>query len=387
MGLLDSNIVKALPQVKSGTINAASLSAIGYIGDANIDKTNYNRFDFKITFSGSSTHSIKLFGNYKNSSLSAVTVYNSSNEAVSTISTDGNYYFYAENINFLRFRNSTTASGDTVTIDWYLKNVRYPDNQKKLDKIYSAVNPKVTDNPFIEFSLSNNGFVGGYIDIDSSKSCTLAFNISFTGGDNGRLSLRGRTGDIEQSYSYSSLPIYNEKGEIYNEISSTGLYFVNISGLCRVRFYLENNVSPNITVNITYRIVDSVINIEQLKPIQQLYSADFNSTNSTSSFTMDAVIIPKVFKYFFIVGYYELSGTAKNISVDIASRDYISYVDNGTTVKRYFNTNIYSCVDVSSFKSGFIENQQMEAGQNWSITLNSTPVADAVFHIKIFGVR
>lgn len=269
MGFLDSN--KFLLGSKKVEVTNKSVNANGYISEGLTDVRSFNTAIIYIsgTFAEGVSMNVKIRGSVKNSGNDAFDInsINIINNAISNrITAGGSYIIDISKV--VRFGLLSTVAG-TYNAEIYLCSKEFSELDINIAKSLSAIEdgspaPEVSD---VKDVPSSTGTIFEFTQIQRGvKYKTLCITVALSDNATGTLIRITYRSDTSPNYE-EDLKIRDIKGNIYNIITNSGVYYVDITGLERVRIRQEgSNLS---TGKLFYKLV-SYDAPDDLKPIQLL---------------------------------------------------------------------------------------------------------------------
>lgn len=375
MGLLDSNKVKNTPDLFVKKEENVSLAGTGFIGSGPIIIGQYKIVSFHVAFGDTAKeHRLQLWGNAYDKNYNALSLYKKgTDEKISVITNGGYYYIIVEKDNYAQFYNVTSVD-DTVTITVVGSQVLpnpLPsfDNIKEIKDTVNSINNALGENTIIktgdisEFDLSDTGTILNIEIPEGAKSLILNLTVSDDTAD-ARMY-------IYNPYAY----VYDSMGNIYQYIGKSGEYIIDVGTRQKnVILRSDHKTADTVTLSGNYAFTkESVINMSELKPVQSIHEGVVDINQGSASYRMfklGTIVIPKVFKYIYIIATYYINDVPTKCTFELraingfkvnrenisTSNEILAKLENNYSIKTQYIENTFENFDLwADFSDGASE--------------------------------
>lgn len=364
MSLLDSN--KRFLGTKSGKATVDLTSTAGQ-GNISFGGSEFNTFKFVVS---GITDGLDIILNVRGGitdNYTKINTYDEAGELVESITTNGTYYAKCTGLTGVYFSVTRTANG-TATVKWSLSKESYTYQQTLNDIVANLGEQQVLTDNQKTLDLSSPGIKYSFPASPTCK-CLVVRVFSITTGASLRV--------IDTSTNYPTVShYYTNFGEIYNDIHTTGVYYIPINVIMgTLAIYVYNGTeiaggSAKIKVEFMKDFPEAIFH---MKPVQTLLSVEKEITAGTGFLIKEVGSTEcnpcKFFKYYFIhYTFRDSNNVAVLRSATVYAQPYYALNNMGAKEEIHSSSNAYTStskwiemkstysirftVDISDFQAG-----------------------------------
>lgn len=175
-------------------------------------------------------------------------------------------------------------------------------------------------------------------------------------------------------------------GEVFSEISKTGIYAVDVTGFKSINLRAVKNGTQDGTATVNYVLTEEPPVLPQgLRPIQPIFKGGATIVSGTTNYGMRGMgagdVDMKVFKYFFVAVALKNNGSPIAFSATVSVTPYAEFVDGLWLPSEPILT-------INNKNSGHSSWKEVDFDiLDVSVNITSELVPGAILYLNVYGVR